>query len=110
MGIYDDILALLDRHGAEYRTFEHEPVRTSEEAALVRGTPLARGAKAILLDADGECVLAVLSAADKMKSSALRKHLGVRSMSFLTPNRFPKGGIPPVVSPVVCPPSGICSG
>jgi Ala-tRNA(Pro) deacylase len=101
MGLYDDIVALLDRHGVEYRTFEHEPVRTSEEAAQVRGTPLARGAKAILLDAGGECVLAVLSAAGKMKSSALRRHLGVKGLSFASAAQVREatgcepGGVPP---------------
>ena len=89
MSVFDQILSLLEQHGAEHRTFEHEPVRTSEEAARVRGTPLERGAKAIVLKTD------------KVKSSVLRRHLGVKRMSFASADDVravtgcEPGGVPP---------------
>ena len=101
MSVFDQILSLLEQHGAEHRTFEHEPVRTSEEAARVRGTPLERGAKAIVLKTDDAYVLAVLSAVDKVKSSVLRRHLGVKRMSFASADDVravtgcEPGGVPP---------------
>ena len=40
---------LLDQRGVWYETFEHAPVRTSEEAAQVRtGYTIQQGAKAII--------------------------------------------------------------
>lgn len=48
--ITTEITTLLDAHNAWYETFEHEPVRTSEQAAQIRhGYSLQQGAKAILL-------------------------------------------------------------
>src|SRR3990167_7076362 len=44
------ILALLEKSNCWFETFEHEPVRTSEEAANLRdGYTLQQGAKAILI-------------------------------------------------------------
>lgn len=44
------IRALLDEHGVTYKTFEHEPVRTSEEAAAIRPEyTIAQGAKALIV-------------------------------------------------------------
>lgn len=44
-----NIRALLDERGCTYETFEHEPVRTSEEAAKVRtGYTIEQGAKALI--------------------------------------------------------------
>lgn len=40
MSIFEQILALLEKHNISYRLTEHEPVRTSEEAARVRGVAL----------------------------------------------------------------------
>ena len=44
------IKALLDAEACWYETFQHQPVRTSEEAAATRpGYGLHQGAKAIIL-------------------------------------------------------------
>jgi prolyl-tRNA editing enzyme YbaK/EbsC (Cys-tRNA(Pro) deacylase) len=48
--------------GVEFEICEHAPVRTSEEAARVRGTPLEAGAKALLVRADTRFVHCVLPA------------------------------------------------
>ena len=42
----------LRESGVEFQIFEHEPVRTSEEAARVRGTPLDQRAKALVVRAE----------------------------------------------------------
>ena len=40
MSIYEQIQALLEKHNIPYRLTEHEPVRTREEAARIRGVAL----------------------------------------------------------------------
>ena len=40
MSIFEQILALLEKHNIPYRLTEHKPVRTNEEAARIRGVAL----------------------------------------------------------------------
>ena len=76
------ILELLDCEGISYRRISHEPTRTSEDSARARGEALETGGKALLLKA-GECFFVfVLSAALKLDSQAVKKHLGVKSLRF----------------------------
>ena len=62
----------------------HAAVRTSEEAAQVRGATLASGAKAMLLSTapKGEMVLAIIAASEKMDSKAFKKVGGFKSTKF----------------------------
>ena len=46
---FERIKKKLDELGIEYKLTIHEPVKTSEEAAAVRGVTLASGAKAVIL-------------------------------------------------------------
>ena len=50
MSVFEQILALLEKHNIPYKLTnkltKHEPVRTSEEAARIRGAALKTGAKA----------------------------------------------------------------
>ena len=39
--VFDRVESLLKQHGIAFQVLRHEPVYTSEEAARVRGTPLA---------------------------------------------------------------------
>lgn len=101
MGAYEDITGLLDASGVEYRTMEHEPVRTSEQAAAVRGTALQQGAKALVLECGQELILAVISAASKMDFKALKTALGHKRVQMASPERVMQatgcqpGGVPP---------------
>ena len=55
-GRFHEVSALLERYGVPLTVLKHEPVYTSEEAARVRGAPLASGAKVLLVKADeGSC-------------------------------------------------------
>ena len=73
------VIALLAKKiPKRYTTSTHGAVRTSEEAAEVRGATLASGAKAMLLSVRGardanEFVLVVISAAAKMDSKAAQE-------------------------------------
>ena len=101
MDVFERIVAQLRQHEAEHRTFEHEPVRTSEEAARVRGTPLGQGAKAMVLEAGDELVLVVLSASRKVDFRKLKAHLGARRVQMASAERVREatgcepGGVPP---------------
>jgi Ala-tRNA(Pro) deacylase len=72
--------------GGRWSTSTHEAVRTSEEAAQMRGATLASGAKAMLLSTkpSDEFVLAVISASEKMDSKAFKKAGGFKSTKFAT--------------------------
>jgi len=100
--VFDRLLALLDRHGVAYEVMRHAPVFTSEEAARVRGTPLASGAKALVCKADGRFVLLVMPADRRLDGRQLRKAFGIRSLRFATRDEVVEltslvpGAIPPL--------------
>ncbi len=99
--VFDRIVELLNRHSAVYQTLEHEPVFTSEEAARVRGTTLASGAKALVCKADQTFVMFVLSADRKLASKAIRAAQQLKSLRFATADEvlaltgLKPGSIPP---------------
>jgi Ala-tRNA(Pro) deacylase len=98
---YDRIVELLRVAGVEFRAIEHEPVRTSEEAARVRGTPLEQGAKALVLRAGDGFVMAVISAARRVDFQKLKRLLGTEKPRFASADEVdqqtgcPPGGVPP---------------
>lgn len=79
----------------------HAPVRTSEEAARVRGTRLEEGAKALVVRADDRYVHLVLPANLRTDNAALRAVLGTRKIRFATPEELLEvtgcepGAVPP---------------
>jgi len=87
--------------GVEFEIFEHAPVRTSEEAARVRGTPLQAGAKALVVRADERFVHCVLPAHLKADNARLRELVGTRKLRFATPDELQAltgcapGAVPP---------------
>ena len=79
----DRLLALLNDQGADFEVLHHEPVRTSAEAALVRGTALEQGAKALVFRAGERMMLLVVPANLRVDTRAFRRALGVRSLSMI---------------------------
>ena len=67
--ITQTIQDLLKKNSMEFKTFEHEPVRTSEEAGKVRpGYSIKHGAKAMILrikSAEGKRFVMIVFPADK---------------------------------------------
>jgi Ala-tRNA(Pro) deacylase len=86
--VVEEIRTLLATNHCWYETFEHQPVRTSEEAATTRpGYTLHQGAKAIILqrkDAGGDksFVMLVFPADRKLDSKRAKQVLGVKSIRF----------------------------
>jgi Ala-tRNA(Pro) deacylase len=77
------LIAYLHEHGIEFTVMTHQPVRTSEEAARVRGTPLEQGAKALLFQADDRTVLLVLPANRRVDSRAFKHACGVKNLRMI---------------------------
>ena len=84
MAMFERLCALLDQKAIAYSVTRHAPVFTSEEAAAIRGTSLASGAKALVCKADDNFVMIVLPADRKLGSKAARSSLGVKSLRFAT--------------------------
>ena len=105
--ILDAIRGLLDAHGAAYREVHHEPTYTSEQSAAARGESVRVGGKALLLKVGDDFRLFVLSAALKLDSGAVRKHLGVRTSRFATREELQEltglvpGSVPPFGEPML---------
>src|SRR5207253_2643412 len=60
--VFDRLHDRLRQAGIPFTVLRHEPVYTSEQAAAVRGSPLASGAKALVLKTGEDFLLAVLPA------------------------------------------------
>ena len=87
--------------GVQFGVLQHAPVFTSEEAAKVRGTSLASGAKALICKADEQFVMIVLPADRRLASKQVRKEEGLKSIRFATREEVEQltglapGSIPP---------------
>jgi len=105
--VFERIRQLLDSRGIAYRVVEHGPTRTSEESARARGEPLRVGGKALVLSVDGAFHLLVLSAASKLDSRAVRRHLGAKKTRFATRDELLEltglepGAVPPFGEPIL---------
>ena len=95
------IVELLASRGVAHRLMRHEPVKTSEEASRVRGTPLEAGAKALVCHADDRIVLVVVPADARLDNRAFRQLAGVKNVRMIAPERVqelvgaPVGAVPP---------------
>ena len=95
------LTVLLESRRIGFDVLRHDPVFTSEEAARVRGTPLASGAKALICKADERFVMIVLPADRKLDSKQVRKSQAVKSLRFASREEVEQltglapGSIPP---------------
>ncbi|SRR6266851_6987301 len=113
--VFNRLQDWLNRSGVSFTVLRHEPVFTSEQAATVRGAPLASGAKALVMKAGDEFVLLVLPADRKLDSRKARDALAVKSLRFATKEEVHQltglqpGSIPPFGSlfqlPTYCDPA-----
>lgn len=97
----DKIRSLFQQHNIPFKEFHHPPVRTSEEAAKIRGVDIKTGAKAMVLKADDRFIMCVLSAAKRLDSNKIRSLLGVKKVRFASPEELMEktacepGSVPP---------------
>lgn len=101
------IVTLLDERGISYRKLRHEPTRTSEESARVRGEPVEIGGKALLVKTADSFRLFVLSAALRFDSAAVKKRFAAKKIRFATADELMDltglipGSVPPFGQPIL---------
>lgn len=106
--VVSKIINLLSEKQAWYETFEHEPVRTSEEAAKVRsGYTLAQGSKAIIIKAKisadvREFIMLIVPGDKKFDNKKVKKVIGAKDITFASEQDVADvtggvkvGGVPP---------------
>ena len=106
--VVSKIAELLESGGYWFETFEHEPVRTSEEAGKVRtGYSLAQGAKAMIVrvkksTTDKSFVMLVLPGDRRFDFAKVKRLFEARDIRFATEEEVIKltggvlpGGVPP---------------
>ncbi|MFN0196636.1 MAG: YbaK/EbsC family protein [Planctomycetaceae bacterium] len=105
--ILEAVRRMLNENGVIYTELHHEPTRTSEDSARVRGESMRIGGKALVMKGDEQYALFVLPADCKSVSSAIRKELGYRKMRFATPEELMSltglvpGSVPPFGRPIL---------
>jgi prolyl-tRNA editing enzyme YbaK/EbsC (Cys-tRNA(Pro) deacylase) len=105
--VLESIRDLLRANGVEFREVHHEPTRTSRQAARARGEPMEIGGKAIVAKVDAEFRLFVFSAARRIHSRAICKHLGAKRFRFATSEELHEltglvpGCVPPFGRPIL---------
>ncbi|MFW6421599.1 MAG: aminoacyl-tRNA deacylase [Candidatus Bipolaricaulota bacterium] len=101
MDVENEVLEKLEKSGCWYEHSHHEPVRTSQEAAEVRGVPLNTGVKAMVLKTDKGFVLGLVPADRRVnleKVSSLEDSEDIRlaereEVEEVTGTKI--GGVPP---------------
>jgi prolyl-tRNA editing enzyme YbaK/EbsC (Cys-tRNA(Pro) deacylase) len=78
--LFDRLAELLGRRYTSFIILPHDPVVTSEEAARIRGTPLAGGAKALVCKVDVGLVMFVVPADRKLDGRSVRGQKGWRKL------------------------------
>lgn len=84
MTVFEKIINLLESKHVAYKLTEHAPVRTSEEAARIRGVALKTGAKAMIAKCKDDYYLLVLPADKQIDWKQLRSILRVRDIRLAT--------------------------
>lgn len=106
--VVSNILDILKKNKCWYETFEHTPVRTSEEAAKIRtGYTLHQGAKAMIVrikktESEKKFVMLVLPADLRFDNDKVKRLFGAKDIRFATEqevldltNGVQVGGVPP---------------
>ena len=99
--LHDKLINYLKKESIDYEEIEHRETKTSAESAAARGTKLEQGAKALLMMADSNPVLLILSAAKKANNTAVKKMLGAEDLRMATPEEVRQisgvgiGAVPP---------------
>jgi len=102
MNTVENLFRILKESKVDHKRFEHEPVRTSEEAARVRSVPLKSGVKAMLLKKkEGGFILVLLPADKKIDFRKIEELENTKKLSFaaspevLEETGCEPGGVPP---------------
>ncbi len=95
------IVEALNIASVPYTISTHEPVRTSAEAALVRGSNEAEGAKALIFRADGKPIQIVLQGTRKVDKDKFKANYNINKLKMVSAEEVLEisgvepGGVPP---------------
>jgi len=101
ISVFDEIVAFLTKKKIAFTVSEHEHVKTSEEAAAVRGVALSTGAKALLMYGDTKPMMVVLSGDKKIDMKKFKELYSIKDLRMATPEEVKKvthveiGAVPP---------------
>lgn len=99
--VYQSIKKLLLENNVSFKEFEHPPVRTSDDAAKIRGTDISHGAKALIFEADKKPIMIVVPGDRKVDTKKFKELYKVKDLRMLTPAEILEkfglevGSIPP---------------
>ena len=103
MSIPRHIKEFLDTAHVSYRHAIHSPAYTAQEIAHLQHISGKELAKAVMVVADKELIMAVLPASHRLDLDALKKHLGARKVRLAQEEEFEKtfpgcelGAMPPL--------------
>ena len=87
LSTYDELLALLESHGAEYRLLDHRPEGQTVAASAIRGHSPEEAAKCLVLrvnvgSAASRYVLAVIPGDRRVDLDAVKSLFGASSVGF----------------------------
>ncbi len=83
--VYEQITAMLKGSHIVFESVEHAAVKTSEEAAKARNTPLHAGAKALVMFADDKPIMVTIPGDQKVDTKAFKAVFGVKDLRMATP-------------------------
>ena len=99
--VYAAICLVFERENVKYTSYEHEAVRTSQEAAAMRNSPLHAGAKAMVFYGDNQPLMIVLPADRKVDTREFKHLYAIRDLRMATPDEVLQitavtvGAVPP---------------
>lgn len=99
--VFERIVEVLKVAGVPYKTYDHEPVYTSEQAAKIRKTALHTGLKALVMYADGKPVMIAVPADYKVDFKRFKEEFKVKDLRMATAEEVEKvvlvpiGAVPP---------------
>lgn len=80
--------AMLDERGIKYISINHSPAYTARETAASTFVPRREFAKTIIIDLDGEKVMAVVSASRHVDTAALARLAGAKQARLASEDEF----------------------
>lgn len=85
MQILQQIINLLNEKHIPFEHMTHDFVHRSEEAAKIRGSRFEEAAKALICQADGKIIMAVVPGPVKMSYNILKKEIGAKKLCLASP-------------------------
>ncbi len=101
LSVFEQITSDLKNKKISFEVTEHEAVKTSEEAAKIRGVELSTGAKALVMFADNKPAMIVVAGHKKIDMKAFKQLFTVKDLRMATPEEVEKittvqiGAVPP---------------